>query len=156
MTSFGLDTRKTQTGESFKIHGDRRNKVPVFFTSSISRRQFWVCIERKRCLCRLVSIGFQCYLPKVVTLTNRWYQKTLVGCMANIPLCQHNSSGIKKKIFLIHHFHAYSPRTLEYSWSEQERINITTKEPTTWGKAEQNLLVLYGRMPYPVCKQSNF
>lgn len=30
MTSFGLDTRKTQTGESFKIHGDRRNKVPVF------------------------------------------------------------------------------------------------------------------------------
>lgn len=29
MTSFGLDTRKTQTGESFKIHGDR-SKVPVF------------------------------------------------------------------------------------------------------------------------------
>lgn len=29
MTSFGLHTRKTQTGESFKIHGDRRNKVPV-------------------------------------------------------------------------------------------------------------------------------
>lgn len=60
MTSFGLDTRKTQTGESFKIHGDRRNKVPVFLLPpSVGGSS--EC-ERKCCLCRQVSIGFNTML----------------------------------------------------------------------------------------------
>lgn len=76
-------------------------------------------------------------------------------------VCQHYNSGTNKinsfnfLITLVSFPCMHILREpLEYLCSKQERINITTKEPTTWGNAAQNLLILYGQMPN--LKQSNF
>lgn len=135
MTSFGLDTRKTQTGESFKIHGDRRNKVPVFLlppsvggSSECAKRESVVSAGRSQQAYMLFTKGGHLHQN----------QKHQQGCTASMHVCQHYNSGTNKinsfnfLIILVSFPCMHILREpLEYLCSKQERINITTKEPTT-------------------------